>query len=423
MSIRKRTWKTAKGEVKEAWVFDYVDQAGKRHIKTFDKKKDATTYQTTVMGEVRDGTHTASSQSVKVKEAADKWLGTGEKNGLERSTLDQYRQHITLHINPYLGDHRLSELTAPLVREFEDRLRKGTPAPGQKEAKSRSAALVRKVLVSLGSLLGDAQERGLVARNVVRDLRSKRTRGKERRSERRQKGKLKIGVDIPTREEIKAIVGAVAGRWRPLLLTAIFTGLRASELRGLLWSDVDFDARQIHVRQRADRYNEIGAPKSEAGERVVPLPPLVLNTLREWKLSCPRRKEKKDDEGKLHLVFPTGTGNVESLGNIINRGLVPPQLAGKVSVPVVAADGTPRLDEEGKPILAAKYTGMHALRHFYASWCINRKADGGLELPPKVVQERLGHSSIVMTMDVYGHLFPRGDDGSELAEAERSLLA
>jgi integrase len=45
-----------------------------------------------------------------------------------------------------------------------------------------------------------------------------------------------------------------------------------------------------------------------------------------------------------------------------------------------------------------------------------------LELPAKILQERLGHSSIVMTMDTYGHLFPRGDDGAELAEAERALL-
>ena len=71
----------------------------------------------------------------------------------------------------------------------------------------------------------------------------------------------------------------------------------------------------------------------------------------------------------------------------------------------------------------AKYTGLHAFRHFYASWCINRRADGGLELPGKVVQERLGHSSIMLTMDVYGHLFPRGDDSAELAAAEGSLFA
>ena len=47
----------------------------------------------------------------------------------------------------------------------------------------------------------------------------------------------------------------------------------------------------------------------------------------------------------------------------------------------------------------------------------------GCELSPKVVQERMGHSTIMMTMDVYGHLFPRGDDSEELAAAERSLLA
>jgi integrase len=71
----------------------------------------------------------------------------------------------------------------------------------------------------------------------------------------------------------------------------------------------------------------------------------------------------------------------------------------------------------------AKYKGLHSLRHFYASWCINRRADGGLELPLKVVQARLGHASIQMTADVYGHLFPRIDDGSELAEAERAFFA
>jgi len=58
----------------------------------------------------------------------------------------------------------------------------------------------------------------------------------------------------------------------------------------------------------------------------------------------------------------------------------------------------------------------------YASWLINRTKDGGLGLPLKTVQQRLGHSSILMTSDVYGHLFPAVDDGSEMAEAERLLL-
>ena len=153
-------------------------------------------------------------------------------------------------------------------------------------------------------------------------------------------------------------------------------------------------------RQRADRFNEIGEPKSNAGHRTVPFGKIVANALKEWKLTCPKV------EGKLGLVFPNGLGKVESLANIINRGLVPPQTAAGVVTP------------EGK----AKYTGMHALRHFYASWLINREEDGGQALPPKVVQERLGHASITMTYDRYGHLFPRGDDAAKIDAAELKLV-
>jgi integrase len=406
MSVRKRAWTTSKGEEKEAWVVDYVDQGGKRRLKTFAKKKAADNFAAAANVEIRAGIHTADSASKTIAEAGTLWLETGDKAGLERSTLAAYRQHLKLHIEPYLGNVKLSQLSAPMVREFEDKLARGDMPDGA-QPQPRTRTMVRKVRVSLSSLLSDAQERGLVSRNVVRDLRKTRARGVERKAERRQKGKLKVGVDIPTREEIKAIVEAAKGRWRPILLTAIFTGLRASELRGLRWADVDLDKRELHVRQRADRYSAIGKPKSESGERTVPLTPTVVNTLREWKLACP-----KSEAG---LVFPTTGGLVEHHKNIIERGLIPTLIAAGVTVDTLGAGG-----ERDK---LAKYTGLHAFRHFYASWCINRRAEGGLELPAKVVQERLGHSSIMMTMDVYGHLFPRGDDSAELEEAERSLLA
>jgi integrase len=229
-------------------------------------------------------------------------------------------------------------------------------------------------------------------------VRSLSQRKKKREAERRQKSKLKVGMDIPTPDEIRAIVASLQGRWRPLILTAIFSGLRASELRGLQWSDVDLKKREIHVRQRADKFNKIGKPKSASGQRTVPIPPILVNSLREWELACPK--------SQLDLVFPTGVGEIEYHSNIVVRGLAPVQVAAGV------------VTKDGK----AKYTGMHALRHFYASWCINRKEEGGLGLPLKVVQHRLGHSTIQMTADVYGHLFPSGDDGAELAEAERALL-
>jgi integrase len=55
--------------------------------------------------------------------------------------------------------------------------------------------------------------------------------------------------------------------------------LRSSELRGLRWQDIDFKKAELHVRQRADKFRKIGPPKSEAGERIVPLPPMVVATL------------------------------------------------------------------------------------------------------------------------------------------------
>jgi integrase len=281
--------------------------------------------------------------------------------------------------------------------------------------------MIKKVLVSLGTMIADAQERGLVARNVVRDMKARRGSG-EKRQEKRQKGKLKIGVDIPTRDDVKALLAVLSGRWRPLILTATFCGLRASELRGLRWQDVDLEKREIRVHQRADRFNDIGKPKSESGERAVPAPPMVINALREWKLACPKKDSgKKDEAGEkimvLDLVFPNGTGKVEQLNNILRRGLHPAWIAAGVAV------DSKKVDKKGTAVMTAKYTGMHALRHFFASWCINRKEDGGLGLTPKIVQERMGHSTIALTMDRYSHLFPKDDDADELAAAEKAFLA
>jgi integrase len=402
MSIRKRTWRTAAGIEKEAWVVDYLDQAGKRRLKTFARKKSADSFNTTAKNEVRAGIHTPDSSSLTVSEGGDRWLAACESAGLERTTVDAYRSHVDLHIKPFLGARKLSQLTIPMVTEFERNLRDGmdTQAP-------RSAAMVKRVRSDLGALLANAQEEGLVARNVVRDMRYNRRRGKERQAERRAKPKLRVGVDIPTPKEIKAIVGALDGKWRPILLIAIFAGLRASELRGLRWANIDLSRHEIHVRERADEYSQLGRPKSGSGERTVPLPPIVIGALREWKLQCPK--------SELSLVFPSPRGGgIVTRDYIVRRGLVPAQIAAEVSFTIAGACG--------HPVMRAKYPGLHSLRHFFASWCINRKVDGGLELPAKIVQERLGHSTIVMTLDVYGHLFPRADDSEELAAAERALL-
>jgi integrase len=426
MSVRTHTWTTKSGEARQAYVVQYstpeLDSRGKRrrHLKFFQRKKDADAFHAQVRVDVAKGVHVPHSKSITIAEAGRNWLDAC--GDLERTTRDNYEQHFRDHIGPYLGSLKLSALTVAIVRDWQDKLRKGTPAPGQNESEPRSADMVKRVTGDLGALLADAQERGQVGQNVVRSLRAGRKRGKQRQAERRAKGKLKVGVDIPTPEEIDSILKAAAGRWRPLMLVAIRCGLRASELRGLRWDDIDFKRGKLHVRQRADAFNEIGRPKSEAGERTIPVPPKTLATLREWKLTCPRRNTgRRDERGEpireLLYVFPNGSGNIENHSNIVKRGVIPTMLAAGVTVPVVDDHGVPKHDDDGKPILQAKYSGTHSLRHYFASWCINRPPIGlGLNL--KEVQDRMGHSSITMTADRYGHLFPRADDSAELAAAE-----
>jgi integrase len=381
MSVRRRTWRNRDGSQGEAWVVAYTDHGGTRRIKSFEKKREADAYHATVKVEVRRGIHTADSGSITVAEAGRIWIEASA--GLERTTVRQYEQHLKFHIVPLIGAVKLSQLTAPAVRAFEDRL-----------VKDRSPAMVSKVLCSLGSIVAEAQERGLVAQNVVRGLRHRRPA----RTEKRQRGKLKVGTDIPAPAEIAAIVARLTGAHRPLLLTAIFTGLRASELRGLRWADIDLKAAVIHVRQRADRYQQIGRPKSAASERALPIPPTLVNTSREWRLACP--------PSVGDLAFANGRGNPHVLTDIVKRSFHPAQIAAGL------------VDAAGR----AKYGGLHCLRHFYASWCINRRVDGGLELPLKVVSNRLGHASIQITADRYGHLFPSQDDGAEMAAAAEKML-
>ena len=161
---------------------------------------------------------------------------------------------------------------------------------------------------------------------------------------------------------------AATGRARPILLTLIFTGLRSSELRGLRWIDVDLKRGELHVRQRADRYNAIGKPKSESGDRTIPLGPLALNVLKEWKLACPK--------GGLGLVFPNGKGNIEEHGNIIKRILAPVQVAaGVVNAKGGAKYGAPMRSGTSTP------PGASTGGRMAGSSCRSRRCSSGSVTP------------------------------------------
>jgi integrase len=336
------------------WQAGYRDGGGNRRFKMFDRKSDGEAWLTETRHDLVRGLHTPGRISPTVKEAGALWIKSRKEKKLEAMTIKGYEEHLELHILPLIAQKKLSDLTVPAVKAFVRQLLDA----------GRSPEMIRRVVRSLGAIFLEARNWGLSNVNPAAGL--KLELPDEARSDSR--------AVVPTKAELQATIAAAGGRWRPFLLVAIFCGLRASELRGLRWADVDFDGRQINVAQRADASHKIGRLKSKSAYRSIPLPPIVLNALREWKLVCPK--------GDLGLVFGNGRGKVESYSNLIERGFNPIQLAAGV------------VDQAGAP----KY-GLHALRHACASLWI----ENGMN--PKRIQTLMGHSSIQMTYDVYGHLF------------------
>jgi integrase len=202
----------------------------------------------------------------------------------------------------------------------------------------------------------------------------KRSPAQTRRDETKKKKKLEIGIDSPTREEVSQLLKSVRGPFRPFLIAAAYTGMRASELRGLRWCDVDFDAQPIHVRQRADRYGEFDAPKSDAGTRSIPVGPFVINTLKQWRNDRKKEVAKFDQKADFDPVFLTQRGTVQKYTNIRKQQ----------PIPFMKEAGV--VDEEGK----AKYTGLHAFWQFHCSWLLNRKEAGGRGATPAGRAEAYG---------------------------------
>lgn len=382
-SIRKRTWTAPSGEEKTAWIVDYRDGAGARRFKQFPRRKDADAWLTQAAWEVSKGVHTADSQSVTVKDAADIWVKAAENNDRERATIEQYKTLRDLHIVPLIGAERLSRLSQPKIEAFRDQL-----------LETRSKAMTAKAVRALSRILGEAQRRGLIAQNPARDVkvaRSSRERGR---------------VVIPTKSELKALIDHAEPGLKPLVMVAIFAGLRASELRGLRWTDIDLKGGTLTVAQRADKYGHIGSPKSDAGYRTIPIAKALVAELRAWKLRCPK--------GALGLAFPNSEGGVQDYSHLMKRRINPLQVKAGVCDPVLI-DGKQRLDAKGRPIMRARY-GLHSLRHAAASAWIKQRID------LKRLQTWIGHESIQLTLDQYGHLIEDRAGDAALIEAAQAHI-
>jgi len=299
-SIRKRTW-TARGVERTGWLVDYRDQAGKRHVRTFATKKEAEAWRVVALHEVQQGTHTPASTSITLAEVFERWIEHCEAESLEHSTIKQRRQHLNLHVRPFIGAKRLSELTMPMIHQFDAQLRKA----------SRSLAMRRKVLTNIKTALTFAQAQGLVAQNVARGIKLKS-------EDRRGAGRLKEGEDFPTKTEIRQLIDQAPARWRPFIVAAIFTGLRASELRGLCWGDVDLEAGQPRpaARRRLAPYRTAQERRRHArcsacadgGQCPAPVAPQLPEGRARSGVSQWRRSRREPYEYPEAFLVPTAAG-------------------------------------------------------------------------------------------------------------------
>lgn len=392
-TIRKRTWKTGDA-TREAWVVDYT-ASGKRHLKTFSKQAEAKAWLADLLPEIKAGTHVADRDSITVDQAANRWIAACERgrdggHPLEESTVRHYRQHRE-HLKSLVGNVKLNALTKARMEALRDDL-----------LARHSRPLARKILTSFKSILlaGGA---GPAVYHAARAVKIKAATGRHQED-----------VTCPEPSEIKAILAQADEfarqphksraktwrRWRALVNTAVFTGMRQSELRGLRWPSVDLAGQIIAVRERADEVGNLGPCKSRSGRRDIPVPAALVSILKEWKLECPPGD----------FVFPNWQGNVESGANIYSRCWAPLSVAAGVRKRKLGKDGA-MVDTAGEPVWDPKYT-FHALRHFHASCLI---ADGA---NPREVMEEMGHSSIQITYDVYGHLFQE-DVAGRRARADR----
>lgn len=332
------------------WVIDFYDQDGKRRWHTMPKgstRNEANEKCGELEKKIRQGTYTPVKALPSFATVADNWLASKEPN-IRLSTYEQYKGHLENHLKPYFDGAKINHLNFESVEKFKnDSLKKGTTPP-----------TLRKILINLGAILTYAVKMRYIDYNPAREV--ERPKGNSAHSE-----KEKMVILKP--EEIRALLDkAGSQKDRVLFMAAALTGLREGELFGLQWGDIDWINYQIHVR-RTYNHGRFYEPKSITSRRKVDLAPELVSELKKWKLACPTSDQD--------LVFPTVAGTPENAPNLLYRRFFP----------ALRRAGLPRIR-------------FHNLRHTYASLLIAQGEH------PKYIQSQLGHSSIQVTMDIYGHL-------------------
>ncbi len=324
---------------------DRIEQGG------FPTREDADEALSAILREVARGTY-RRVEPIGFSEFAERWLGNVRPT-VREATHVSYSGAVKNHLTPYLGDTDLRAVTPETVRQFvaaksEAKRPNGEPAWSPKT--------IANLLGVAKLVFGAAVESGQVAVSPAERVKPPRRERAER--------------EIPTADELARACSVAGDPWALIFELLSWTGLRRGEALALTWGAIDLPAARIHVRASRGRYGE-GAPKSAAGRRIVPLTPSAVAALRRHRLA--QAPDAAEDGGRVFCSATGGPVDGDNLTRAWTRSL---RKAGVRHMP------------------------LHSLRHLAASRMIATGAS------PKAVQAVIGHASIQLTYDTYGHLLP-----------------
>ena len=295
----------------------------------------------------------------KLKEFAEIWEDQ-VLVGCKPSAVRSAKSHLNVHILPHFGKSPLDEIGVQAQQAFVTKLARV----------NLSRKMVRNVVSTLASILQTAKTWGYVCQTV--DYKSLVFPFEE----------VAVEARFFTPEQIGKIIAVAREPYKTMFVVLALTGIRAGEMLGLKWEDVDLERNLLHIRRSA-WYGRIQTTKTKTSESVLPIAHPLAETLRPY-----REQWKPNPDG---FLFVTRNRRPPSSNKVVEYGL------------------WPVLD-----LLSIPRCGLHAFRHSHASLLLHTGAT------PKIVQEQLRHADPRVTLGVYGHVL--GDAQREAVEKLAAIV-
>jgi len=323
----------------------------KRRVVYGKTRREVQEKMTRLQGQQLDGT-LGELCKLRVAEYLEQWLQNTARRTLRPTTYHSYASIVRLHINPYIGGIRLTNLEPAHIDALFHRL----------DEAGQSANRQQKVYAVLRRALNIAIKRELILRNVCMTVDMPKAEQREMQP-------------LNKSESQRFLKAAEHDRLQAFYVLAVTVGMRQGELIGLQWDDINLDERTLFVRRTLNDLNGQfipGPPKTKRGTRQIRLPGIAVEALQQH-----RNRMLVEELRDGDLVFCDTVGGPLRRQNVQRRSFKP--LLKKAKCPNVR---------------------FHDLRHTYATLALANA------VPILVVADTLGHSRTSVTMDIYAHVLP-----------------